>query len=214
MKKYAILFLALMPLLLSAPGHATVITYVSGPGSLDSSDTTKTGTLADPWLLGETYSGVSPFILKFSDSNGEPLGPGNPTGTGHDYGKWIKKTVVNNSGVEWTSFEIEVQSTLGIPSGQGDGISFADGSGITGSFSSDQFSTYTRIDDNRDYLNFHGGVVGIGESVTFWFAITDNAPNNPFWLAETANKTDVPEPATLLLLGFGIFGAAIMKKKV
>ncbi|HCZ13744.1 MAG TPA: hypothetical protein DHV85_03905, partial [Candidatus Accumulibacter sp.] len=61
----------------------------------------------------------------------------------------------------------------------------------------------------RDYLNFSGGTVADGATVTFNFVITDNSGNDPFYLLQTPNKQEVPEPGTLALLGLagiGMFG--------
>jgi len=195
---------------------ATTITVESGGISLNSTNVTTTGSLADPWLIDEVMTSAGTLRFSGDDQQGgeSPLGGQNPTTTGHSEGRWISKTVLNDTGITWTSFELELQILLGTPSGQGDGLSFADGSTITGLFSSTVFSTYTRIDTTRDYLNFSGGSVADGESVTFLFAITDNNTNDPFFLVQTPNVRDIQirEPGTLAVLGLGLVGFAMFRR--
>jgi hypothetical protein len=50
------------------------------------------------------------------------------------------------------------------------------------------------------YPGFDAGDVAPTEFVTFAFAITGRGENDPFWLLQTPNKSEVPEPATLALL--------------
>jgi hypothetical protein len=203
MKKLILLVVIVFSLGLYAIADS-VITVHTGPTTAIA-NTSTAGSLVDPWTITQTYSGAGGAILQFDNEGGSPVGPGNPTGSGHWNGRWLEITITNDTGMPWTSFEFELQAILGTASSDGDGLSFAQGGELT--FTSSVFSTYTRIDLERDYINFSGGTVGTGENVSFLFVITDNLENNPIWLAETPNKADinaVPEPATLLLVGSGL----------
>jgi hypothetical protein len=179
-------------------GAAPIVAVQSGGIVIGSSNLTTAGTQAAPWTISETMSAAGVLVL--SDTDQIPL---QSPSTIPDFtsGNWFSKTVTNNSGAAWTSFELELQEILGTPSSEGDGLSFAQGAGLT--FASNVFTTYTRIDITRDYLNFSGGTVAPGASVTFNFAVTDNSPISPIYLAQTPNKVDtiLPEPATFGLLG-------------
>jgi hypothetical protein len=194
--------------LLAAPIAASL----GPPLTLDSFNLGTAGSQADPWLLNETFDDVAVGTVSLTDDDGTPLADQIAF---FDSGNWFRKTVFNNTSSDWTSFEIELQQVLGTPSGDGDGLSFAQGAGL--SVSSSVFTTVTSIDNTRDYRNFSNGVVPIGGTVTFTFAVTDNTPQSPVYLAQTPNRRDVPtvvpEPASLLLLGPGVALAAISMRR-
>lgn len=198
-------------LLFAVPTFASTLSVESGGISLTSYNFTTSGSSSSPWTIAEDMTSVG--TLKFSAPQVGYVLP-HPSGTKtHSSGSWFSTTITNNSTSAWTSFELELQSVLGIASTDGDGLSFAQGGGLT--FFADKFNAYTRIENVRDYLNFNTGTVGIGESVTFNFAITDNSANNPFWLLQTPNKVDapVPEPSTIILISAGLAGLAIWRKR-
>jgi hypothetical protein len=214
MRKVCLLSIGFVFFLIAQVG-ATSLSLVSGSGSFTYDFTTAGNVASNAWTINETLTGNSPFLLRFLTDIGQagsPLAPGTLDNTVHQNGKWFTKTVTNNTGISWTSFELEVQSQQGIASTDGDGLSFAQGSGLV--FTSDKFSNYSRIDTTKDYLNFHNGIVNNGESVTFAFAISDNGPNNPFWLQETPNKAETPIPAAFWLLGSGLMGLFGLKRKI
>jgi hypothetical protein len=205
-----VVFAALLAVLMGAVCAQAdpIVATISGPFALNSFNTSSLlGALATPWTINETFTGVGSGILALRDDDDNVLGPGNPTNTNDATGRWIQKTVTNTSGVPWTSFELELQEILGDPSDELDGLSFAQNAGLI--FTSNIFTTFTRQDATRDYLNFSGGVVPNGGVVTFLFAVTDNSPQGIIYFNETPNRVDVPgvpEASSLLLLAAGLVG--------
>jgi hypothetical protein len=207
-----LLALGMLP---AVQASAASISVFDGGIVINSTDTAAAGTLGDPWKVDETMTDTGTLLIE--DFPGD-----NSTGSGHARGRWIEKTVLNDTGTIWTSFELELQIVFGAPSLDGDGLSFAQGSanGIEATFFSSHFGAYTAIEDIRDYLNFHDGEVGPGEKVTFTFAVTDNNPaREVFYLLQTPNKVEVegepdppdqdprvPEPSLALMLGAGLAG--------
>ena len=174
------------------------VTVDSGPGTLNSFSSA-----GSPWLLSETITDIGTVVTKFENT---------PTSF-FDY-SWITKTVTNNSGTAWTSFDLELRELPGLASNDSDGLSFAQGYGLT--FTSDKFGTLVKDELNeRDFLNFSGGSVANGESVTFSFAMT--SPFNPYYLLQTPNYvvSSVPEPETyaMLLAGLATVGGLARRRK-
>ena len=187
----------------------TTATVQSGPGTI-TYDFSTAGTQASPWTIKETITGnnTTPVVLNLTNLQSGAVGSTNSTGSAQAIGKWFSKTVTNNTNAAWSSFDLELQQILGTASTDGDGLSFAQGAGFV--FTSDKFSTVHSIEDVRDFLNFDGGMVAVGQTVTFHFAITDSTnDHHTFYLSETPNRVvGVPEPETyaLMLAGLGLMG--------
>lgn len=207
--KWLITTLTLLALGSIVASAAPLLTVQSGGITLGAVNLGTAGTAAAPWTFSETMT--APGILSLTDTDGTPLQ--SPSGVPpFGSGSWFQKTVTNNTGTPWTSFELELQQILGTPSGEGDGLSFAQQSGLA--FTSDVFTTLTRIDITRDYLNFSGGTVAPGGTVTFTFAVTDNSPTSPIYLMQTPNISDIPEPSTFGLIGVALIGLAVRLKRM
>lgn len=157
-------------------------------------------------------------------------GPGSVTFTGLVQGTnyTIIKNITNNTGGSWTSFANELlprgPGVIGQPgfipvgfqpSGDGDGLSFAQGSNlprtstIFGSLAVDELA-------GRDYLDFFGGPWGHGVNGSITFGLRDTGNNTGFLLFQRPNERTsvVPVPAALplLLSGLGIFGYLARRK--
>ena len=132
------ILMVLMGAFVAAPASAaTIISVAAGGVVIDGFDTSTVGSGAEPWLLNETMTGNA--LVSFSEVDGSALGE-NTTGSGHAFGKWLQKTILNNTTDNWTSFELELRVDPELASLDGDGLSFAQGSGFEGTFFADRFA--------------------------------------------------------------------------
>ncbi len=137
-----------------------------------------------------------PFIVteRIVDGNGgdlvirvDPLF-GNQIGTQHAIGFALVKVVENGTDFPWTSFELELQSTHGVPSGYADGLSFGQGSNAGRPFSDIGFRDIAVIDEPYDRIEYDQGRIPVGGQATFRFVITEALPLVAAYLAQRPRR--------------------------
>lgn len=99
----------------------------------------------------------------------------------------VQSIVRNLTGTPWIFFDHELREEQNTPSPEADGLSFAQGYTSVRPFTSDLLPLANEVIDVRDFVNFSGGVVQPGQTVTFIYAITDNSPDDRFFLLQRPN---------------------------
>jgi hypothetical protein len=191
----------------AGPVSTSGLTFSEQSGNFVTTGVSGVGTSASRINLSETFNaGAADVVVRIEGIPTYTAGNNGANVGGFVKGFFMTKTVTNNTGVAWTSFDMELQEILGTASSDGDGLSFAQEFGGARPFTSDKFSMVDEITDDRDFINFSGGVVNPGETVTFMFAVTDNSPLSPIYLRQRPNfrvgvQEVVPEPLSVAVFG-------------
>jgi hypothetical protein len=159
-----------------------ILEKVSGEGSMD-----------DPFVVVERLTDSSGGILSFQI----PPEFGNRIGSQHSIGFAMIKVIENGTDLPWTSFELELQSQLGIPSGYSDGLSFGQGSDAGRPFTASGFDQVTIVDEPYDRIQFDRGRIPIGGRVTLRFVISESLPLGEAYLVQRPSKPVAEGPETM-----------------
>jgi hypothetical protein len=150
-----------------------VLEKVSGQGSMD-----------DPFVIVERMTSFAGGTLEFR------IDPafGNRIGSRHTWGFALIKVIENATDHPWESFELELQSKLGVPSDYSDGLSFGQGSTAGRPFTADGFARVTIVDEPYDRVEFEEGNIPRGGQTTLRIVITEYNLLDKAYLAQRPIK--------------------------
>lgn len=140
------------------------------------------GTRDDPFVLLEEFNSATPVTLTIRAV--KPIQPFGVPGEFANGMMYIRIEALNNGGQGWIEFQLELQSILGQPSTDEDGLSFDQANKTPDYIGSSGFAEYHREWTPYDRLPFMKGKVDPLESASFTFRITDFTPKWQFWLVQ------------------------------
>jgi hypothetical protein len=168
------------------------VTFSDKMGGLILEEVTGEGSMDDPFVLVERLMDPNGGTLSFQ---AEPRF-GNRIGSQHAIEFSVIKVIENATNLPWTSFELELQSQLGIPSDYFDGLSFGQGSDAGRPFTASSFDQVTVTDEPFDRVEFDHGRVPIGGRVTLRFIISESEPLGEAYLLQRPSKPVAEGPST------------------
>jgi len=160
------------------------VTFSDELGGFVLEGVTGSGSMDDPFVVVERMTSASGGILRFR------MDPafGNRIGSQHTIGFALIKVIENATDFTWNSFELELQSQLGVPSDYADGLSFGQGSTVGRPFTSLEFSRVKMIDEPYDEVEFEDGKVSVGGHTTLRIVITESMPLSDAYLAQRPTR--------------------------
>ena len=153
----------------SDEGGGFTLKSVSGKGTLDA-----------PFVIVEDVDNFREAVLVI---RGFPALK-NKIGTFHTAGAAFVKVVTNRSKDVWQNYQLELREVLSRHSSYEDGLSFAQNTPLTNTYTTSTFPIVQRIDEPEDVLAFSGKEVKPGETAEFRFLITDMSPVSKFYLLQ------------------------------
>lgn len=179
-------FLAMAP----PPGHADEHKIWScGPYSVSDelggfriTDVSGKGTRNDPVVIDEELDSPAPVTLTIRPSR--PVVPFDPSGDYASGQLFLRINALNNSGEPWIEFAFELQSALGRPSDDTDGLSFDQRDVSPDNIHSANYAEYHREMRPYDRLLFKKGLADPGHVAEFEFLVTDFTPHVAIYLVQ------------------------------
>jgi hypothetical protein len=189
--------ISLLVALLAAPVSAEPlrvngITFSDELGGFRITGASGSGTIADPFVVHEEVTSSEDVTLVIKDID-ESFG--NRVGSHHAFGFVLTKVVTNRTARAWTRFALELREVLDAYSPYGDGLSFGQASAAGRPYLSSGFTANTEIEEPYDSLEFSGGRIEPGGSVTMTFVVSDASPEKLFFLLQQPGQVMAQGPA-------------------
>ena len=177
-RPYAIAGLVLAPLLAGMGAgddgrwRAGAYSYSDERGGFRIVAISGVGTEADPVEIVQQFDSASPatMVIRAEGPIGFLGSPSADIATGMIH---IRLVTVNNSGLPWIEFELELRERVEEPSTYGDGLSFDQRDAQAKWLVSDSFSRYERDFEPSDVVVFTDGAVDAGKTGVLNIYITD-----------------------------------------
>ena len=173
------------PPALAAPVSLGGLIFSDELGGFDIVAASGSGSLEDPFVLTEDFTGEGPAILVI---RGMSHRFGNRIRSHHDVGFALTKIVRNRTKRTWSLFNLELREFLNRASPFGDGLSFGQASEAGRPFRSNRFTEILETAEPFDGVQFFGGVVQPGETVAVSIVITDTTPRWEFYLLQSEDS--------------------------
>lgn len=178
-----VLFALLLPSGSNAePMRVNGVTFSDELGGFEITGVSGSGTQSDPFVVHENITTVSADVILVIRDIDPKIG--NLVGTHHAFAFVLNKVVTNKTTRAWTRFSLELREVVETYSPYGDGLSFGQASTAGRPYLSPQFGAASEIEEPYDQLEFSGGHILPGASVSMTFVISDASPEAIFYLLQ------------------------------
>jgi len=165
--------------------HWSGLTFSDELGGFNLISVSGSGTSIDPYVIVEEITGAEPAVLVvrglsavFSHGVGAHRLPG----------FHLIKVAINRTDFAWTSYELELQEVLWLPSDYLDGLSWDQAVQSVRPFKSDRFSQSVDVREPSDVIRFSEGRVEPGDVVTMRVTLSDPTPAAEFYVLQVPQR--------------------------